>query len=292
MRILPSSLRSGHQNGRETPPLRNRSAYPSRDLESCGLDAVLQHLHKKVNAGIFRILPGGSLAETCRITSLSKEKLLTLNVVDLGAGVASTAAELALCRSLAEPNSAAARGSYTALDIIYQLNKTVLEAELNKHFKELPRQLEENKKSIAWQNVYHSYPKRFFKGAEHYTGYRQKCSRLFLQDYDLGMAEGRYVFGVAPGVRWNQEVDLVLINNVLSENKPAELKRLIIENCLEFAKKIMIFPVPVNSHGQLKQSMQHVVNRIRQSRSVTCKVKETNYEFRNGIYHRLEITKH
>jgi hypothetical protein len=125
-----------------------------------------------------------------------------------------------------------------SVDPIYQFTKTDIKSRIDETFKTVIEQTEKNKSEFVWGKI------RTVKGL---AEVRQKAMDIFLSDYEIGKAEGRYVFGRLPKLKFKtQQFDLALCSHFLflySKQLPYQFHVKSIEELCRVAKEVRIFPI-------------------------------------------------
>ena len=175
-----------------------------------------------------QVVPWGrSFGEYCRMFALTDHDLDS-HVLGCGDGPASFNAE------------ATRRGSrVVSCDPIYAFDKGHIEARIGETFEEIIEQTRQNADEFVWGGE--------IRTVEELGSMRMAAMRTFLDDYDTGKGQGRYVAGALPALPFGGGVfDLALCSHFLflysDQLGEAFHHRAILEMC-RAAAEVRIFPL-------------------------------------------------
>lgn len=163
-------------------------------------------------------------------------------------------------------------GNVTSIDPIFQFSKKEIEQRIKETFGEVIDQTRANMDKFNWEQ---------FGSVEGLGTIRMKSMKQFLNDYDQGKEEGRYVAASLPDPLpfEDKAFDLVLSSHFLllySDHLDFDFHLKAINEMLRVGREIRIFPVvDLNSNPSkhMKPIMDHFKN---------CELITVNYEFQKG----------
>ncbi|MGF7141368.1 hypothetical protein [Roseimarinus sediminis] len=169
-------------------------------------------------------------------------------------------------------------GHVTSIDPIFELSKKEIEKRINETFTEVIDQTKANLDKFNWKQ---------FGSLEGLGKIRMKSMKQFLNDYEQGKEEGRYIEASLPVLPFkNDAFDLVLCSHLLllySEKLDLDFHIRSIDEMLRVGKEVRIFPtVDLNSNESthLKALME---------RYPKHELVKVNYEFQKNGDHMLVI---
>jgi hypothetical protein len=169
-------------------------------------------------------------------------------------------------------------GKITSIDPLYSLIKKDIEKQIDKSFNEVINQTRVNEDKFNWE---------MFGNLEGLGRIRMKSMLQFLDDYEQGVEEGRYIAAELPNLPFeDKSFDLALSSHFLflySEHLDLQFHRKAIEEMLRVATEVRIFPIVdlnANRSIHIDAIMKIFPN------SVLVKV---NYEFQKGGNQMLKI---
>ena len=173
------------------------------------------------------VLPWGrSLDEYKRLFDLRDENLVS-RILGCGDGPASFNSELT-----------ALGGSVLSIDPIYALSKEEIETRVEQTCDAIISQVKEKIDNYVW---------RYFEGPDELGRHRLECMRKFLDDYPVGLAEGRYSAQALPSLNFNDhQFDLALCSHLLflySDQLSFDFHRDSIRELCRVAREVRIFPL-------------------------------------------------
>jgi hypothetical protein len=176
------------------------------------------------------IVPWGRTLKEYKEMFLLDENDLQKTILGCGDGPASFNAELT---SLS--------GSVVSIDPTYAFTKEELSTRIDEVAEEIMKQVRKNEHSFVWKNI---------KNPNELYFMRRGAMRSFLDDYEQGLKEGRYIHEELPQLSFSEKAfDLALSSHFLflySEHLDFEFHLLAIEEMLRVAKEVRIFPTRKN----------------------------------------------
>lgn len=122
---------------------------------------------------------------------------------------------------------------------------------------------------------------------------RLKAMKLFLEDYNKGKIEGRYIEGALPDLNFNDSsFDLVLSSHFLflySDKLNLNFHKKSIKEMLRVGNKIKIFPL-CDLNGSESKHLSQIIKWLNLD-NIKFSINTTNYEFQKGANSYLEIIK-
>ena len=123
---------------------------------------------------------------------------------------------------------------------------------------------------------------------------RMAAMRQFLEDFPLGIQQGRYVTDELPVLSFNTgQFDLALCSHFLftySDQLGADFHQTSILEMCRVAKEVRIFPLLVNFSTETSPLLQPVMKELQQ-RGYKVEIKQVPYEFQKGGNKLLRIYK-
>ncbi len=122
---------------------------------------------------------------------------------------------------------------------------------------------------------------------------RQQAMERFLEDYEAGKGQGRYIEGSLPSLPFSDNAfDLVLSSHLLflySENFDLEFHKEAIEQMLRVGKEVRIFPI-LDLKGRASAFVSPLME-IFKSAGYDCRIEKVAYEFQRGGNRMLKISR-
>jgi len=221
-----------------------------------------------------KVVPWGrSLPEYIRMFDLSESDLKS-NILDCGGGPASFNAELTR------------RGAkVVSCDPIYRFSATELSQRIEETHTEILAKTQQSQKNFVWTDI---------ASVEDLKRIRMDAMKLFLQDFSLGLAEGRYQVAELPTLPFHeQQFDLALCSHFLFtyDNLLACAFHLdSIRELCRVAREVRIFPL-LPSFG--KEHSIHVPEIMRElsAESYKTSIQRVPYEFQKGGNEMLVVSR-
>ena len=195
-----------------------------------------------------------------------------LKILDCGGGPSSFNAEM---------NQLGCR--IVSVDPLYRFSKEKIRMRFEKTFEDIMTQTEKNKQDFVWEII---------KSPDHLRETRKSATEIFLEDFEHGKIENRYIDDELPGLSFgNKEFDIALSSHFLflySHILDLNFHTKAITEMLRVAKEVRIFPLQDLS---VKRSI-HLDRLIEQFSKDGFRVEVVNacYEFQKGSNEYLRIS--
>jgi hypothetical protein len=217
------------------------------------------------------IVPWGrNLSEYQEMFLLSDQELKS-KILGCGDGPASFNAEVT-----------AQGGDVVSIDPIYRFGKMQIAQRIDEVAEEVLEQVKCNEKHFVWHTI--SSPDALYR-------LRMESMQKFLEDYEAGSGEGRYIEGALPNFPFDEgEFDLALSSHLLflySDHMDEAFHLRAIEEMLRVAREVRIFPL-VTLKGDISPHLNGIMNAL-ESRGYGTEVISTAYEFQKGGEKMLKI---
>ncbi len=219
------------------------------------------------------IVPWGrSYAEYCRMFALS-ESDLEGHILGCGDGPASFNAELSQ-----------GGGRIMSVDPIYQFTKEEISNRIQRVYPGMIAELVRHADNYLWSS---------FKDPGHLGSVRMSAMNRFLDDYEGGLAAGRYVEASLPELPFfDSEFDLGLCSHLLflysEQIDAAQHIEALIEMC-RVAKEVRVYPL-LSLDGRVSQHLPGVL-RYFNERDYCAELKPVPYQFQKGAGEMLTLRK-
>lgn len=173
--------------------------------------------------------------------------------------------------------------SVTSFDPIYQFTKEQLKERIDEVRIIVMEQMKENMDNYVWTNI---------KNLEELEHLRMSAMKLFLEDYEQGKSEKRYIHHELPArsAYEDNEFDIglsshfLLMYTILGYEFHIEA----ISEMLRICKEVRIFPI-VDLDSNRSEMVTNVINYFKEN--YTVEIKKSNYEFQKGDNRLLIIKK-
>jgi len=207
---------------------------------------------------------GRSYKEYLQMFDLSPDDL-KLNILGIGDGPASFNATMA------------SNGiKVISVDPIYQLSKNQIRDRINESFDDILAQTAKNTDKFRWTTI---------SNLKELGEIRMSAMDIFLNDYDRGKIEGRYIFGSLPSLDFkNSAFDIIISSHLLflySNLLDLDFHIASISEMLRIAKEVRIFPI-LDANGE---KSKHVIplQTYLLNQGFNINFQKVNYEFQiNG----------
>lgn len=176
-----------------------------------------------------------------------------------------------------------AGSSVTSFDPIYQFSKEQLEKRIEEVRTVVMKQMQENKDHYVWNRI---------TSLEELEAVRMSAMRLFLDDYDRGRGENRYICHELPNRLPYPEgfFDIGLSSHflLLYTELGYDLHIAAITEMLRVCKEVRIFPL-CDLDSRPSEMIENVISHF--SREYSTEIKLTGYEFQKGADRLLTISR-
>ena len=211
-----------------------------------------------------KIIPWGrSINEYIGMFHLTPDEL-NLAILDCGGGPASFNAQMTH------------RGyKVISCDPIYQFSADEIAGRIQETYQTVIDGVKANSANYVWQNI---------ESAEQMGKIRMEAMNHFLDDFPLGLSQGRYVLDELPNLSFNdRQFDLALVSHLLftyTDHLSIEFHiNSILELC-RVAKEVRIFPL-LNVSGEQSSLLLQVIEKLQQD-GYKVETQQVNYEFQKG----------
>jgi hypothetical protein len=214
---------------------------------------------------------GRSLKEYREMFALTADDLQK-SILGCGDGPASFNAELS-----------ATGGTVVSVDPIYCLSTEQLRSRISEVYEEIMAQLERNRDLYVWDSL---------GSVEALGNIRLAAMEKFLEDYDLGKKQGRYVEGSLPQLDFaDNQFDLALCSHYLflySEQISVQAHIDSLQQLCRVAKEVRVYPL-VSLDGEPSPHLSLVISELERF-NLSVNLIEVSYQFQKGATQML-VTK-
>lgn len=211
------------------------------------------------------VIPWGrSMQEYIRMFALTPDDL-RLAILDSAGGPANFNAEMT-------------RQGYKVVscDPVYQFTKSEISQRIQDTYQVVIDGVQATRDDYVWQDI---------QSPAQLGQIRMAAMRQFLEDFPVGIQEGRYVTDEFPVLSFNTgQFDLALCSHFLftySAQLGADFHLASILEMCRVAKEVRIFPLLVNFSKETSPLLQPVMNELQQ-RGYKVEIKQVPYEFQKG----------
>lgn len=164
----------------------------------------------------------------------------------------------------------------TSCDPLYQLKTNEIRTRIDETFTTVMDQMDQNQHHFVWSTI---------SNIEELGKKRKSAMDLFLNDFDTGKKEGRYINACLPELPFSNDIfDLALCSHFLflySEQLSFDFHLKSIKELCRVAKEVRIFPLL-----ELSSSPSRYISQLQKSMSnhgLSFEIKDVPYEFqKNG----------
>ena len=164
--------------------------------------------------------------------------------------------------------------SVTSFDPVYQFSKEELEQRIEEVRITVMQQMKENMDNYVWTNI---------KSLEELESVRMSAMKLFLEDYERGKAEKRYIFHSLPETLSYEEnyFDIGLSSHFLLmyTGLGYDFHIQAMTEMLRVCREIRIFPI-VDLDADMTELSHNVIDYFQ--KQYHTEIIETEYEFQKG----------
>lgn len=211
-----------------------------------------------------KIIPWGrSIQEYIGMFHLTSDEL-NLAILDCGGGPASFNAEMTH------------RGyKVISCDPIYQFSADEIARRIHETYQTVIDGVKANSANYVWQNI---------ESAEQMGKIRMEAMNQFLDDFPLGLSQGRYVLDELPNLSFkDRQFDLALVSHLLftyTDHLSIDFHINSIHELCRVAQEVRIFPL-LNVSGEQSSLLLQVIEKLQQS-GYKAEIQQVNYEFQKG----------
>ena len=214
---------------------------------------------------------GRRMVEYQGMFDLSDEALKNTKILDCGGGPSSFNSE-----------SAKLGASVSSIDPIYEFSAAQIQARVDEIFDPMMVQVLKNKDMFVWGHI---------KTVDELYDYRKTAIEMFLEDYEQGKREGRYVHEELPNLTYEDKVyDIATCSHLLflySEQLSCEFHIDSITEMIRVAKEVRVFPL-IDLSGNESPHIGEVTEALRE-KGYSVKLVKVAYEFLKGADEYMEI---
>jgi len=217
------------------------------------------------------IVPWGRTLLEYEEMFLLTEDELRRKILGCGDGPASFNAALTYCG-----------GSVVSVDPTYMFSKEQFASRIDEVAKLVMAQVRQNVDTYVWKNI---------TNLDALYEMRMSAMKQFLEDYNAGKKEGRYIEASLPYLPFKEkQFDLALSSHFLflySEHLDEQFHKEAIAEMLRVAKEVRIFPL-VTLSGEVSPHLDPIMEYF-DTKGYVCKVVKTRYEFQKDGDEMLQI---
>jgi hypothetical protein len=173
------------------------------------------------------VVPWGRSLDEYQLMFAMTEADLSLRILGCGDGPASFNSEMA-----------ALGHRVTSIDPIYGLSRQQIQQRIDQTHSEILTQVRLSETDYAWKN---------FRDPDELCRHRLETMDRFLEDYEAGLSEGRYLPESLPSLTFeDDDFDLALCSHLLflfSEQLSLDFHKAAIRELCRVAKEVRIFPL-------------------------------------------------
>lgn len=165
--------------------------------------------------------------------------------------------------------------SVVSVDPVYSFDRDTIESRINETYDEVMEQTRANQEKFVWND---------FSSPEELGRVRMSSMKLFLDDFETGKQQGRYVAGELPELPFaDGSFDLALVSHLLflySEQLSLEFHLRAVDELLRVAGEVRIFPLlDLNSRRSLH--VDEFIDYVAE-KGHSVREKKVKYEFQKG----------
>ncbi len=167
-------------------------------------------------------------------------------------------------------------GQVVSIDPIYQMSKVEIENRISETYDDVINQTSKNREKFVWKNI---------KSVEELGEIRISSMRKFLDDFECGLRENRYISLEMPNLPFSDnQFDLSLSSHFLflySDNLNYDFHLKSIREMLRVSGEVRIFPI-MDLNANISPYVDDIQNELKRD-GVESEIIRVNYEFqRNG----------
>jgi len=161
-----------------------------------------------------------------------------------------------------------------SLDPIYQFTESKLKERIDETKETVMEQMKANQENFVWKNI---------KNIEELEQTRMSAMATFLEDFELGKKQQRYIYHELPNpTKYNDsEYDLGLSSHflILYSQLGLDFHIKAITEMLRICKEIRIFPI-LNLDAKKSEVLDEIINHF--DPNFIVNIKSSDYEFQKG----------
>jgi len=175
-------------------------------------------------------------------------------------------------------------GNVVSIDLIYQFKDIEIQKRIDETFEGMMKQAEENRDKFVWNHIASTTELR---------NLRKTAMTMFIEDYDIGLKEGRYIFAELPKLPFkDNEFNLALCSHLMflySDILSYEFHVESIKEMLRVAIEIRIFPIVdlnCNQSAYVEDIIEHFT-----AEGYDVTIEQCGYEFQKGANKLMRIVR-
>lgn len=217
------------------------------------------------------VVPWGRSIEEYKVIFSLSEADLKKSILGCGDGPASFNAELT-----------ALGGKVVSVDPTYQFNSEQLQIRISEVYDEVIPQMHLNKEKYIWKSI---------PSVDALGKIRMSAMRKFLEDYDDGKEEGRYIHDSLPQLNFkNLQFELALCSHYLflySEHVSRDEHIKSIKELCRVAKEVRVYPL-ITLNGDVSPHLNEVISLLK-TLNISVSLVDVKYQFQKGATQMLVI---
>ncbi|MDW7731504.1 MAG: SAM-dependent methyltransferase [Methanolobus sp.] len=171
-----------------------------------------------------------------------------------------------------------------SVDPVYNFDRDVIEKRIDETYVEVLEQTRDNQDKFIWENI---------PSIEELGRIRMESMRLFLENFEAGKQQGRYVAGELPRLPFKDDsFDLALVSHLLflySEQLSLDFHLRAADELFRVAGEVRIFPLlDLNSRRSLH--VDEVIDHV-DEKGYSVREEKVKYEFQKGGNRMLKIVR-
>jgi len=170
-------------------------------------------------------------------------------------------------------------------DPLYQFSVEEIRARIDETYPKMLELNEANKARFVWDE---------YGSPEQLGKVRMRAMHLFLEDFEEGKEQGRYILGELPCLLFpSDDFDLALCSHFLftySEQFSAEFHIASMMEMARVAEEVRVFPLLTAFSGELSPHLSTVMETLR-NRGYGVDVRQVEYEFQKGGNRMLVVSR-
>jgi hypothetical protein len=210
-----------------------------------------------------RVVPWGRSFEEYRRMFALSDADLQLRILGCADGPASFNAE-----------STRRGAAVISIDPLYRLDTGTIRDRIAATYDQMLEQAQRNRQQFVWDTI---------QSVEELGRMRMQTMQVFLDDYDLGKRQGRYVDAELPSIALpDKPFDLALCSHFLflyTEQLPLAFHQSAILELCRVAREVRIFPL-LTMDGRSSPYVERIVDDLNGSREIS--LETVPYEFQRG----------
>lgn len=219
-----------------------------------------------------QIVPWGrSLTEYIQMFKLSETKLEG-RILDCGSGPASFNAEMTQQGH-----------SVVSCDPIYQFSAADIQQRIDETYDVVLSKVEATRDNFIWKT---------FRSPKDMAQSRMNSMQIFLQDFPLGLQQGRYQTCELPTLPFaSKQFDLALCSHLLflySDQLSLDFHLASILEMCRLSADVRIFPLVLNMTGEMSPFVDPILQAL-QDQGYSATIQQVAYEFQRGGNQMLQV---